>query len=510
MHTYIQKSILLFFLITSVSIQVMIAQTTLIPDANFEQALIDLGYDSGMVDGSVETANISGIITLNIFGEAIEDLTGIEDFVALVNLRVNDCQLTTLDLTNNLGLKEVKVYKNNLIDINLSNNAALETLLIYENQLSGIDLSNNINLVELNIRLNNLSSIDLSFNEQLEVLEIGGNVLEDLDVSKNPNLKELWCQENKLSSLNFSNNPLMEKIVASENLLEEVDISVCTVLKELWVLENSLAEINVSANTALKKLYLDNNLLQSIDLSTNVVLENFRVPGNLLTTIDVSQQEFLIQLDCHANKLAELDVSSNLDLEILRCGENDFTALDISNNEKLKSFFMQKSKMDALDLSTNPALTYVNLIGNSSLSCLDLRNGSNELIDYFYATECPKLTCIDVDNPVYASDNWTSIDPQQSFEEECTCIPVGVSEKSFVGQLSVYPNPTSGFIAIEFDQPSKGILKVYDPAGRLIQSIKVDESDRLNYELDGKPGIYLVEFLSETGAVFVGKVLKMD
>ena len=134
---------------------------------------------------------------------------------------------------------------------------------------------------------------------------------------------------------------------------------------------------------------------------------------------------------------------------------------------------MQKSKMDALDLTTNPALSYVNLIGNSSLSCLDLRNGSSELIDYFYATECPKLTCIDVDN-------------------------------------QVYPNPTYGFMVIEFDQPSKGILKVYDPAGRLIQSLQVNESDRLNYELEGMPDIYLMEFMSETGAVFVGKVLKVD
>ena len=131
---------LLFFLIIGVSIQHIIAQTTLIPDADFEQALIDLGYDSGMVDGSVLTADISGITTLNIFGEAIEDLTGIEDFVGLVNLRVNNCQLTTLDLTNNLALKEVKVFKNNLIDIDLSNNTALETLSIYENQLSSIEL----------------------------------------------------------------------------------------------------------------------------------------------------------------------------------------------------------------------------------------------------------------------------------------------------------------------------------------------------------------------------------
>jgi hypothetical protein len=35
------------------------SQTTLIPDSNFEQALISLGIDSGTINGSVPTANIS-------------------------------------------------------------------------------------------------------------------------------------------------------------------------------------------------------------------------------------------------------------------------------------------------------------------------------------------------------------------------------------------------------------------------------------------------------------------
>lgn len=55
------------------------SQQTSIPDANFEQVLIDLGYDS-ILDGYVTTANISGIATLNIEYKRITDLTGIEDF----------------------------------------------------------------------------------------------------------------------------------------------------------------------------------------------------------------------------------------------------------------------------------------------------------------------------------------------------------------------------------------------------------------------------------------------
>ena len=41
------------------------SQYTSIPDQNFEQALIDLGYDN-VIDGQVSTSNIIGIDTLNI------------------------------------------------------------------------------------------------------------------------------------------------------------------------------------------------------------------------------------------------------------------------------------------------------------------------------------------------------------------------------------------------------------------------------------------------------------
>ena len=62
--------------------QAISAQTTLIPDANFEQALIDRGYDTGTPDGSVPTANISSIDSLDVSWKNISDLTGIEDFTA--------------------------------------------------------------------------------------------------------------------------------------------------------------------------------------------------------------------------------------------------------------------------------------------------------------------------------------------------------------------------------------------------------------------------------------------
>ena len=47
------------------------AQTTNIPDSNFEQALIDLNYDTGIADGTVPTINIANVTTLNIANKEI-------------------------------------------------------------------------------------------------------------------------------------------------------------------------------------------------------------------------------------------------------------------------------------------------------------------------------------------------------------------------------------------------------------------------------------------------------
>ena len=62
---------------------VVAGQFTSIPDSNFEQALIDLGIDSdGEVNGTVATADISPIQTLDVSSRDIQNLQGLEDFNA--------------------------------------------------------------------------------------------------------------------------------------------------------------------------------------------------------------------------------------------------------------------------------------------------------------------------------------------------------------------------------------------------------------------------------------------
>ena len=52
------------------------AQTTTIPDTNFEQVLIDLGIDSDrVINNSVLTSDAASVSSLNVSGKGIIQLT---------------------------------------------------------------------------------------------------------------------------------------------------------------------------------------------------------------------------------------------------------------------------------------------------------------------------------------------------------------------------------------------------------------------------------------------------
>ena len=93
--------ILLGFCINSLS-----AQYTLIPDPEFEQRLITQGIDTeGTLDGQVLTDDIDHITLLVLDGNPpvtpyIYDLTGIEDFISLEDLRFSNNKVEQVDLSN--------------------------------------------------------------------------------------------------------------------------------------------------------------------------------------------------------------------------------------------------------------------------------------------------------------------------------------------------------------------------------------------------------------------------
>ncbi len=75
------KKLYMLFILSLIT-NFVFAQLTYVPDNNFEQALIDRGYDD-ILDDYVLTDNINSLTELFIGDEGITDLTGIEVFSAL-------------------------------------------------------------------------------------------------------------------------------------------------------------------------------------------------------------------------------------------------------------------------------------------------------------------------------------------------------------------------------------------------------------------------------------------
>ena len=147
---------------------------TYVPDDNFEQLLINQGYDTNM-DDYVLTSNIINVTSLLytnggngiIESSGITNFTGIEDFISLESFDCSFLNLSHLDLSNNVALNTIDCSGNKLTTLDLSNLINLENLNAGGNQLTTLDISNNIALLYLWCGENPLTCVQVN-EEQLE------------------------------------------------------------------------------------------------------------------------------------------------------------------------------------------------------------------------------------------------------------------------------------------------------------------------------------------------------
>ena len=185
---------------------------TYVPDDNFEQKLINQGYDDVM-DNYVLTENVNTIVSLSITWSNISDLTGIESF------------------------------------------SSLEYLICYSNNIINLDLSNNVNLILVYCNNNNLLELNVSQNIQLEFLDCYNNNLEILDVSQNTQLTHLWCHNNLLSCIQVS-----DVAYAEENELSDIFAPDFQKDKEaIW-------SIDCNSTNSIEESVLIKSILKTIDL----------------------------------------------------------------------------------------------------------------------------------------------------------------------------------------------------------------------------------------------------
>lgn len=438
------KTLLSLLLVITLS-HVTIGQTTTIPDSNFELALINLGLDTGIPNGTVPTVNIDTLTSLDVSSSSINNLTGIEDFTDLAILDCSWNQITTLNVTQNTKLIDLNCRQNQLLSsINVTQNQLLETLECGQTQITNLDVSQNINLTKLRVRFLDLTT---------------------LDVSQNLALTWLDCYNNQLSALNITNNTALDYLNCS------------------W---NQIISLDVTQNSNLSDLSCNNNLLTNINVSLNPLLESLSISYNQLTT---------------------LNVTNNSLLNFLSCWNNQLTTINLPHNPLLYSLGLSNNTLSELSINQNPLVVSLTCDGNQ-LTCLRVKNGNNTNFISFQTFNNPNLYCIDVDDATWATANWPLIDSTTSFSTNCNnpCT-AGINENK-LSNIIIYPNPTNGSINIDLEETGYNInLHLTNAIGQIILVENYKSTSNIRFDIDSPKGVYFLRLESD-GEIITKKIIK--
>lgn len=468
---------------------------------------------------------------------------------SLTYLRCRVNQLSALDVTNNTALSILQCGSNLFTTIDLSQNVNLTQLEINDNGLTALDITNSPLITNLNIQNNALTALDLSNNTSLTNLYCPNNSLTSLDISNSASLLSINCYLNAIEALDLSNNPAFVSLDASYNALTSLNIAngnnsnvsdfyvsnnpnlTCIEVDDAaystanWTSVDPTASFSegcspcvVNIPDANFKAYLVGNPaintnsdteiqcdeaatfsgsincsnlsisdLTGIEAFVNITALNCGI--NQLTTLDISNNISLVSLGCAHNQLSTLDLSNNTALTIIGCGHNQFTGLDLSNNTALQSLYCANGLLTSLDLTSNIALQELEANDND-LTSLNLNNGNNTGI-IFLQLEDNDLMCIQVDDAVYSSTNWTGVnftfDPTVVFSENCLTVGIDAQEEV---EFNLYPNPAKDVLNLRTDA-SVSRISISDMAGRTVMAQSLNGATNARLDVSSmESGVY--------------------
>jgi hypothetical protein len=235
-----------------------------------------------------------------------------------------------------------------------------------------------------------------------------------------------------------------------------------------------------------------------------------------LNITDLTGLERLVGLRaflCQGVPITSLDLSAHTMLNSLTCVANLFTSLDLSNNINLSFLNFQDLKITSLDLSNNVNLAYVQIIYDSLLVSLNLKNGNNTAIanTAFFVHDNPLLTCIEVDDSLYSATNWsnspTGTTANNNFSTNCLYLGTAQLEQD-IPNIQLYPNPTQNTLTIDLGATHSAVnINVLNAIGQSVQSVNYNNTQTVDLNIEGVPGWYFIQIETEKRSHTI-KVLK--
>jgi len=428
--------------------------------------LIDTNSD-GEIQCS-EATSYTGAIFLNGFNAG--DLNGLEAFTGVTKIYIGNVfannNIPSPDFSFHPNLVDLEVNGPDFTTMNLTSNVALSNLKIMNNTvLDTLDLTANINLDTLWVRFNTFpGAVDLSNNQSLVSLNLGGN-----------GLTALTGLENLIQ--------LETCILNSNPQISSVDVSNSNSLKILWASETDITSIDVSQNPNLISLNISETAISAIDLSQNPLLELLNISETTVASIDVTNQPNLKSISMNNTNITQLDFSQNLQLE-----EINFVNGLIEN----------------LDFSGLPSLSAVSLGSSNTLEKVSVANGNNTDLYFLDVSSCPNLTCVEVDDIAFAQSQTAAffwlIDDASIYSLDCN-LGLGISSSS-EKVITVFPNPAADQLIIQ--APGLQEVVIYNILGHEVMRHTSNEIEISNLI----SGLYYLEIKSLSGH-YSRKVVKM-
>ncbi|MCG1036984.1 T9SS type A sorting domain-containing protein [Polaribacter sargassicola] len=430
------------------------SQNITITDSNFEQALIDLGWDTNGLNGNILVSEAEAIDSLDIqdpidntllpnVTAKIKTLEGIEAMVNLVSLEAGGNELTSVDLSKNINLKNLFLNDNQLTNIDVSKNLALERFGVMRNQIASIDISMLVNLVDLFVHENQIASLDITNNTELNWLYATNNQLTSINLSKNTKLKRIDIYGNQLTSIDVSMLPDLEDFRIAYNQLTYLDVSANSNLRSFSCNGNLLTTLNVKNGNNVNFTYFSANnnsdltCIQVDDASFS--LTNWSLVDDIAsfsTNCGISSIVYIPDYNMKTALVADTSINSNEDTEIqvseaeAVTGTITLEGVNIDDLSGIEAFInitgliVRGNNLTSVNLSNNDKISFLS-IDNNQLTSLDIRSLTN--LETIYAGN-NQLSEIDVTNNLLLKKLWLNINNLSSLD---------ISKNTFLEELEL-------------------------------------------------------------------------
>lgn len=391
------KKYLLLLLLASFSLE---AQIVNIPDANFKSKLLEAS-PSNTIAQNISNQNIK--IDINDDGEIQES-----EAVLVRKLDVSNSNISSLEGINSfINIRELLVNDNSLTSLNLNGLTSINYLEIKNNQI--------------------VSQDDLLLNTNTEQplrLYIGGNLLSSFNLNSFINNNVIF----RINLISLTNNPIVDLNVELENYTFPFTM----------VVNNTLLEvIEAQINFPLVLFISNNSLLQTVNLSyqinqnfvgiyidQNQILNSISIQSDNIGIIGSGSGSVTIMNNNSLNSLNLSGIVTNSSLYISNC---PLPLINIENSRFNNTVKIQNIEAEQIDLSSVIFGQFF-FTDNLMLRYLNLKNGDINLNVTNYLGYLPLLEYVCLNNSlqvewyqtIYASNH-----PNVNFNSYCSFVPGG-------------------------------------------------------------------------------------